>query len=69
MTMGRRAEVGSRSAAVVTYVHDRVRRRRRRRRNVADRRLVAAAALVQHGRRRYLGPRFSVVFESSAGVL
>lgn len=72
MTMGRRAEVGSGSAAVVTYVHDRVRRRRRsprHRRNVAGRRLVAAAAPAQHGRRRFSGPRASgrcgVVFESS----
>jgi len=59
MTTGRRAEVGSGTAAVVTYVHERVRRRRRRRRrrrNVAGRRLVAAAAPVRHGRRRFSGP-------------
>jgi len=62
MTTGRQAEVGSGTAAVVTYVHERVRRRRRRRRcrrrrrNVAGRRLIAAAAPVRHGRRRFSGP-------------
>lgn len=59
MTTGRQAEVGSGTAAVVTYVHERVRWRRRcrrRRRNVAGRRLVAAAAPVRHGRRRFSGP-------------
>jgi len=59
MTTGRQAEVGSGTAVVVTYVHERVRRRRRRRRrrrNVAGRRLVAAAAPVRHGRRRFSGP-------------